>query len=114
MTAAIANHCILERLTENELTLNLDPTQSVLLNKKHEIRLEEALTTYFKRPIRLTMKIGQANMPTPATQEKEARSLRQFAAEKAIRQDPNVNLILDTFNAEISSIQDNERDSSST
>jgi DNA polymerase-3 subunit gamma/tau len=101
ITAAIASHCILEKITDKEVLLSLDPAQSILLNKKQEERLAHALTLYFKRPIQLTIKIGNNNMLTPALQEQQAKLQLRFKATAAISQDANVKKIIETFNAKI-------------
>jgi DNA polymerase-3 subunit gamma/tau len=101
ITAAIASHCILEKITEKEVLLRLDPTQSILLNKKQEERLAHALTLYFKRPIQLIIKVGQNNMLTPAFLEQQAKRQLKLNATTTISQDANVKKIIETFNARI-------------
>lgn len=100
MTAAIANHCVLEKITADEVVLTLDPGQSILLNKKHEERLTQALRDYLQKPIQLRIHTGQnSNVATPAAQAKEHQNQRKAQAQEAIAQDPNVQKLLETFNA---------------
>lgn len=99
MTAAIASHCVAEKITDDEIILAIDPAQSVLLNKKHEERLTQALQTYFQRPMLLTINTGQGNMKTPAAQEHEKKAKQKVLVQDALKQDPNVQKIINTFNA---------------
>jgi DNA polymerase-3 subunit gamma/tau len=99
MTAAIANNCVLEKITDNEVHLAIEPSQSVLLNKKHEERLAQSLQEYFNRPIVLTIRKGQTDMATPAAKEQEHKAQRKVQAQDAIVQDPNVQKIIETFDA---------------
>lgn len=99
MTAAIAKHCIVEKMTEDEVILAIDPSQSILLNKKHEERLAQGLCDYFKKTIKLSIRVGQESMQTPAAQEQEKNVQRKIQAQDAILKDPNVQQLITTFNA---------------
>lgn len=99
MTAAIAHNCTLCNLTESEITLAIDPAQLVMLNKKQEERLGQALQSYFQRPLRLVIQNGQPNLVTPALLDKQEKIKQKTAARAAIEQDSNVKMLIDTFNA---------------
>lgn len=99
ITIAIANHCTLEKLTEEEIILGIDPSQTILLNKKQEERLSQALQNYFQKPIRVTIKNGHPDMDTPALRHEVAQIKLKADAEEAISQDPNIKKIIETFNA---------------
>lgn len=101
MSAAIANHCVLEKITDTEIILAIDPAQSVLLNKKQEERLGEALQTYFQRPLKLIIEEGKVNLETPAMREKAEQAKLKKSAKESLHQDPNVKKIMETFNAKI-------------
>jgi DNA polymerase-3 subunit gamma/tau len=101
MTAAIASHCILEKLSESEIILAVEPKQSILLNKKQEERLSQALQSYFNRTLRLTIHTGQADMPTPAAVDHAVHVQQKSEALEAIAQDQNVQNIIAAFNAQI-------------
>lgn len=101
MCAVIASHCILEEVSENEITLALDPHRSILLSKKQEERLAIALQQYYKRPIRLKIKIGRPEMETPASKELQANENRQTTVKESISKDPNLQKMIETFNARI-------------
>lgn len=101
MTAAIAQHCQIEKMSDQEIILAVDPSQKTLLNKKHEERLAEALQSYFKRPIHLTMNIGQTNLDTPALRQEQEQARLKSVAKESIQQDPNVKKMIETFGAKI-------------
>ncbi len=101
ITAAIANNCILEKMTEQEVILAIDPSQAVLLNKKHEERITLALQDYLQRSVTVTIRTGQSKMETPAAQVQQQKAERKVQAQDAIAQDPNVQKLISTFNATI-------------
>lgn len=99
ITAAIASNCVLIKLDDQQITLAIDPMQSVLLNKKQEERLSEALQAYFQKPVKLIIQNGQAQLDTPAFRDQQAKNERKTAAVASINEDPNVNKLIETFNA---------------
>lgn len=101
MTAAIASNCMLEKMTTDEVVLVVDPSHSILLNKKQEERLAQSLQTYLQRPVSLTIRTGKEKMATPAAQELQHKATRKTLAHDAIAQDPNVQKLMSTFNATI-------------
>lgn len=101
MTEVIVNHCVLEKMTDDEIILAIEPGQSILLNKKQEDRIKEALQNYLQRSIQLTINKGQTNLATPAAKIIEEKNQRKSEARESITQDPHVNEIINTFNAKI-------------
>lgn len=101
ITAAIANNCVLEKITDQEVILAIDPGQSILLNKKQEERITLAIQEYLQRPVIVTIRTGQSQMETPAAQVQQQKAERQVLAQDAIAQDPNVQKLINTFNATI-------------
>lgn len=101
ITAAIAAHCSLKSLTDNEIQLLLDPSQVPLFNKKQEERLTSALQHYFQKAVRVSVVVGEANMETPAALEQKHNNQLKADAEQAIQQDKNVSKLIEVFNAKI-------------
>ncbi len=112
LCGAIASHCIIDQITEDEIVLAIDPQQSVLLNRKYEERISNALQDYYKHPLRLTMKIGEPNMDTPASRGLQILNQRKSFAKQSISQDSNLKKMVETFNAQIlpNSIEANDND----
>lgn len=101
ITALIAANCVLEQITEDEIILLLDPKQSILLNKKQEERLTQSLHEYYKRPLRVTVKVGTSDLDSPASLDKKAQEQLHADAVHSIQNDPNVQTIMKTFNAKV-------------
>ncbi len=106
-TAALANNCTLKTHIDGHLHLELDPLQTALRNPKQETRLAEALSTYFKKPIKLQITPGRSNPDTPARQKQQQQTEQLKTATHAIHNDSNIQTIIKTFNAsiDINSIQ---------
>jgi len=100
-TRALADHCVLASMTDNALELSLDPKQAPMLNVKHEQRLTQALSDFYHRPIHVKLRLGQSGLDTPAKQQQQQQAQRLADAEQAIETNPNVQTIMDTFNATI-------------
>jgi DNA polymerase III subunit gamma/tau len=101
ITAVLGNHCALQKITDEEIILALDPKQNIWLNEKQKTRLAEALQDYFQRPLQLTIHIGKPNMNTPAFHEQEKQDQLKSMLKEAIEQDANVKKIIETFSARI-------------
>ncbi|MBA2654408.1 MAG: DNA polymerase III subunit gamma/tau [Gammaproteobacteria bacterium] len=101
MTAALASHCVVKKMTNDEIVLAIDPTRAVLLNKKQEERVGQALRDYFQRSLQLTIQTGELHMDTPAARDQHEQSQRKSAAEESIQKDPNVQKMIEMFDAKI-------------
>src|SRR6185312_16108772 len=66
LTQTLASHCLIKEQTDNRIHLILDPNQAALRNPRQEVRLAEALSAYFGRPVAIHISLGEANMSTPA------------------------------------------------
>ncbi|HKK16686.1 MAG TPA: DNA polymerase III subunit gamma/tau C-terminal domain-containing protein, partial [Gammaproteobacteria bacterium] len=64
-------------------------------------RLEAALKTRFGDQIRVIMTVENPPMETPAQKKIREEKERQQAAEKAVKSDPTVKLLEETFDAVI-------------
>jgi DNA polymerase-3 subunit gamma/tau len=99
MVAAIANNCMLKKISEDEIVLALDPAQAILLNQKQQERLSQALQIYFNKPIRLTIENGHGQMDTPAFRDQQEKNKRKSEAKESIESDLNVKKLIEQFNA---------------
>jgi DNA polymerase-3 subunit gamma/tau len=100
-TLQLANHCVLDRVEGQSIRLLLDPSQSSALSERLKERIHDALSRYLGQPVRLEFVVGAADTETPARQQQRARSERQHAAEAHIQADPNVQALMDTFDASL-------------
>lgn len=94
-------HCILQTLTEDQIHLALATTSAPLLNKEREGSLRESLQAYFGRPLKLHIEIKDAEGESPAARDARLQAERQAQAEAAIENDPNVQSIVDAFDARV-------------
>ncbi len=97
----VAAHCVLEELTESQIRLALASTSAPLLTKEREASLQEALTAYFAKPVKLTIEIKEAAGESPAARDARLQAERQAQARAAIENDPNVQSILEAFEGEV-------------
>ncbi len=96
----IAQHCVLDSLIDNHITLAIDSRQQALLSDKHKQRLTEALSHYYKRPLRLTIRV-QSDLATPARQAQLQQTQAEQAALLAIRNDPHIKSVQKEFDAHL-------------
>ena len=94
-------HCVLLDLTDEKIHLALATTSAPLLNKEREVNLRDALQTYFKRPLKLLIEVKDVDGESPAARDARLQAERQAQAEAAIESDPNVQSILDAFDAQV-------------
>jgi DNA polymerase-3 subunit gamma/tau len=82
------------------IKLQLSPQHTTLRSAAMEQRLQDALQNYFGEPVKLSFTLGEVQ-ETPAHLQQRAADERQQAAVAAINNDPNVQRIRETFNAEV-------------
>ncbi len=98
---ALASHCALVKLTDQEMHLLLDSQQAPLLNKTLQDRLTAAIQNYFKKPMQVFITTGKSTQATPAALNKLEQEQKQADAVKTITNDSNVKTIISRFNAKI-------------
>ena len=79
----------------------LDPGQAPLLNKKHEERINIALSKYYNFPTTATIKLGTSNMDTHANIKKREDSKKQDQALQSLEKDPKIKELMSKFDAKI-------------
>jgi len=100
-TQALLHHCVVTKIGNNEVELMLDPGQAPLLNKKHEERINTALSEYYKSPTVVTIKLGANNMDTHANIKKREDSKKQDQALQSLEKDPKIKELMSKFDAKI-------------
>lgn len=103
---SLAQHCTLTQVNENGIVLMLAPAHSALLNDKQKVRLSAELDRYFAKTMRLTIDLGVAEaQETPAQQQQRQRQQRQADVQQAVRDDPQVQDLMQTFSASIAKVE---------
>ncbi|MCQ8103618.1 DNA polymerase III subunit gamma/tau [Methylomonas sp. SURF-2] len=99
-TRELANNCILDGMDDNVCRLLIDPGFQRVGTVAEE-KLREALQKHYGRPIKLQITPQITQQMTPALEQQKAREDRQQAAVDAIHADPNVQALIDEFDARI-------------
>ena len=97
----LASHTVLESESGGALNIVLHESCAKLHNKEREAEFKRALETYYDRPFKLSLRVGQPAGETPAQEKARARNERQEAAERAIQSDPAVGTLLEKFSARV-------------
>ncbi len=101
LTRELANNCMLEHIDDEACRLQLDASHQQLLTPSREKKLQQALQDYRGSPLRLSIKIEQEELETPAVQMAKDKENRQQAAVDAINSDANVEALKEYFDARV-------------
>lgn len=112
MAQALASHCTVTNISEGQIELTLAAKHESLLNKNLLERIEQALSRYCQKPIKLSIKAAQTELYTPAKQQEQKQAERRADATETIQSDSHVQKIMDLFNAtiDLASITSNDPD----
>ncbi len=99
MAHALASNCAFVESNNDTLTLALSHKHAPMLSQKLTERLEESLTAYLKKPLKLQIKISSAELDTTAKREAQTKKERHAHAVEAITTDNHVQKIMDVFGA---------------
>ncbi len=101
ITRSVAANCVLKSFNEEQVVLLLDEAQSSVFNDEHRIRMENALSEYFEKPLNLLVEKGEVSGETPATYRKRKQYERIQKAVITFETDENVQEILKRFSGTI-------------
>lgn len=101
LTKELAGNCVIKSKTDTKIELALTPSQEHLLNKSQQDRIEQAIRARFGAEVSLEIVLEDSDNETPAEANARMERERQKAAENSVQNDPNVQSLLDTFNASI-------------
>jgi DNA polymerase-3 subunit gamma/tau len=88
MAQQLAKHCVLQSLSEGQITLCLSQEHKHLqTNKMAAEKLQAALSDYFAKPMKLNIVLGKTEAATPAVIEQQTRQLSQQRATDSIARD---------------------------
>ena len=97
----LARNCILKSLENDKILLSLTPSSKHLLNQNMKARLEEAIIKKFGKNIKLTITIEDSNDESPSEAAARLKKEQNTQAKDAVKNDPDVKSLLDTFDATI-------------
>lgn len=98
---AIASHCSLVKLTDDEIHLLLEPQHASLLSKALEQRMSDALQAYMQKPVKLMISTGKAEQQTPAQLDRLAHEAKHAKALETIVTDKNAQSLAHAFDGRI-------------
>ncbi len=133
MTKELASHCAVTAWSEDHIHFVLQETQKPLLSKSNEERLQKGISQYFQKPITIKISIESTSalststlknkdkdkdkdnvrgtptpvQETPAQQYQNVQARATDHAKQLIESDPNVEQMLQRFNAKIEHISVN-------
>ncbi len=101
MALPLAQHCLLESVTDDQITLLLDESGATLQSARAEAQLAEALAKHYGRALTLNFQLSALTEETPEKRTLREAAEKQAAAEEAIRNDPFVQQLQEAFGAVI-------------
>lgn len=100
-TQALLKHCIVTKVTDNEVELLLDSSQAAFMNKKHEERISASLSKFYGSPMIVRITLGTTGMDTPANTKKQEDAQKQHQALQSIEKDHRIKELMSKFDAKI-------------
>ncbi|OGO90112.1 MAG: DNA polymerase III, subunit gamma and tau [Coxiella sp. RIFCSPHIGHO2_12_FULL_42_15] len=95
----LAQNCTLENLTDTKAHLLIKSSQKALAQPNQIQRLQQALSDYLQRPMRIAIKFGDQEQQTPAELTQQQHEQRQQAAKRQFAQDPKIQQLMQAFDA---------------
>lgn len=96
-----ALNCQLMNCENNGFSFLLDQANSTLYDENHQLRLQDALTSYFGKNVTVAIQVGTVSAETPAVRVFRLKQERQAQALKSMREDPMVNELIENFGARL-------------
>ncbi|HVY53674.1 MAG TPA: DNA polymerase III subunit gamma/tau [Gammaproteobacteria bacterium] len=103
LAQALALNCSLEKLTDNKVEFALAASYQPMVNPKLVERIEQALTRYCQKEMKIQINITAEEVVSPAKQQEAERVVRRAAALESLQQDSAVQKIQNLFNASLDS-----------
>lgn len=101
LAMALASHCVLKSLDQDQAQLALAPQHAPLLNPSATDRVQQALGTYLGRNIKVNIQIEETGEETPALQKAQKQQQAQQVAEQEIKTDKHVKAMMEQLGASI-------------
>ena len=97
----IAANCCLDARSDTHLQFTLDRQHASFFDTAHTQRLTEQFSRVFAQSIRIEITVGDPQIETPAAYRERLRQQRLAHARQLIHDDPNVQMLQETFGATI-------------
>jgi len=102
LTLQLADNAAMEHRDAYRIVLVLDEAFKQLHKREREQELLQALQNYFSdEGLKIELSVGKPAAETPAARRRRMTDERQLAAEAAIKNDPNVKALEESFGAEV-------------
>ena len=101
LARTLAQNCELRRLDETECLLRLPPAQGHLQMKPGPEKLQQALSEYFGRALKVRFELAQNELDTPAETVGRQRQERQDQAVASIAQDTFIRDAIESLDASV-------------
>jgi len=101
MTESLAKAMSLESLKGNRMVLHYTADQEALLNDHHKQRITDAITAFFQEPMSIEFRLAEQTRETPVNYRIRRAEERRIAAVKHLKQDPNVERLIEMFDGKL-------------
>lgn len=101
MAKNVAANCVLRDNIEGRLSFMLDAQNCQIFKPAHRQQIEQALRQHFGAELAVSIEAGQVETETPQKYGQRKKQERQQQAVACILNDPNVNEMIDKFDASV-------------
>lgn len=103
MTQMLANQCSIANLTDSILELRVSEKHKTLCNPKQQQILSAALKNHLENnSLTINFSIGSHTQAPPQEQQNQKKAEKQQAAVEKLNKDPNIQQLINMFDADIS------------
>jgi DNA polymerase III subunit gamma/tau len=103
LAQALASNCSIEKLSENRIEFILPANYKAMVTPKLIERIEQALSHYFNKAIKINLNLTSEVVSSPAKEQAVEHEVRRASALEALQQDASVQKIQSLFNAALDS-----------
>jgi DNA polymerase-3 subunit gamma/tau len=100
-TKQLASHCSFVRTDNSIIYLSMPEEKLALFSGKHRQRLQESISNFLGSECNLFFESGEGSHISPNTIKTAERNKIKNDAEKAIKEDPNVKILLDSLGGKV-------------
>lgn len=100
-TQALLQHCVITSIEQDKVAISLDAKHSLWLNKRQEETISQALSQYLQRQVMAIITLEAPQAETPAVIKKRESEHKKQQASQSILQDPNIDELINRFDAKI-------------
>ncbi len=97
----LARNCTLKSQDKNKVELSLSPSYKHILNQNLNSRLVEAIKEKFGPEVKLIITVEESDDESPSSADARVKQELKNVAKEAVKNDPDVKLLQDTFDATI-------------